>query len=126
MSVVYVDTSCLVAVAFDEPEVHSIRARLLEATVPLSSNLLEAEYRSTLAREKVAFQARSLAWMRWVLPDRPLGPEIGRVLDVGFARGADLWHLAVALYVSPAPSELLFLTLDERQRTLAESLGFST
>jgi hypothetical protein len=46
------------------------------------------------------------------------------VLDAGYLRGADCWHVATALYVSPEPSRLSFLTLDERQRDVARTLGF--
>lgn len=39
---------------------------------------------------------------------------------------ADLWHLACALFVEPQPLELVFLTLDKRQRAAARVLGFPT
>jgi hypothetical protein len=58
-----------------------------------------------------------------VFPDRPLGPEIVRVLEAGYARGADVWHLATALYLADDPADLPFLTLDVRQRELARALG---
>lgn len=48
------------------------------------------------------------------------------VLGTGYLRGADLWHVATALYVSPDPSELAFVTVDTRQGTAAEALGFVT
>ena len=35
-----------------------------------------------------------------VLPDRSLEPEVLEVLQHGRLRGADLWHLACALYVA--------------------------
>lgn len=125
MTVAYVDTSYLVAIAFDEPGAEDARRRLESADLLVASNLLEAEYRATFAREDVEFDDGALGWLRWVLPDRTLGPEMGRVLGRGCARGADLWHLSTALYVAPVPSELTFLTLDTRQRALATSLGFT-
>lgn len=50
-------------------------------------------------------------------------PDSGRP-TVRLARGADLWHVASALYVAPSPADLYFLTLDERQRSVAATLGF--
>jgi hypothetical protein len=41
----------------------------------------------------------SLAGVSWILPDRRLTAEIQRVLDVHPLRGADLWHVATALYL---------------------------
>ena len=64
--------------------------------------------------------------MSWIIPDRPLSPEIGRVLTAGYVRGADCWHLATALYLAEDPSELVFLTLDARQKDVALALGFGT
>ncbi len=66
-----------------------------------------------------------VAGLRWILPDRPLSAEIGTVVAAGSIRGADLWHVACALYVAESPDELTFLTLDERQRTVAKALGFN-
>jgi len=122
----YVDSSCLVAVAFDEPGSADLRARLAAASDLLSSNLLEAELRATFVREEASGPEPFLIPITWVLPDRPLGPEIVRVLEAGYARGADVWHLATALYLADDPADLPFLTLDVRQRELARVLGFPT
>jgi predicted nucleic acid-binding protein len=124
VSVAYLDTSCLVALAFDEPEARRVRAALEEQSQLLSSGLLEAELLSTLALEGVSADPHFLGAIGWVLPDRPLGPEIRRALAHGYAKGADLWHLATALYVAEDPSELTFLTLDPDQRQIALALGF--
>jgi hypothetical protein len=62
-----------------------------------------------------------------VLPDRSLEPEMVAVLDHGYLRGADLWHLACALFVAAdARRELDFLSRDAPQRTIARRLGFRT
>jgi hypothetical protein len=90
----------------------------------LSSNLLDAEVRSVFAREGLEFDASLVAGIGWVLPDRPLSPEIARALDAGYVKGADLWHIASALYFVQDPSEISFVTLDGRQRDVAEALGF--
>ncbi len=120
----YVDTSCLVAIAFDEPERTEVASRLGEHDMLLSSNLLEAEFRSALARESADLDEALFSWITWVLPDRPLSAEITRVLGAAYLRGADLWHLSMAIYVTSDPADLTFLTLDQRQREVAEALGF--
>ena len=126
MTVAYVDTSALVAVAFGEPNAEAVAQRLNACTDILSSNLLEAELRSVYSREHRRFEAERIAPIEWVMPARPLSPEIIQVLDAGQVRGADLWHLATALYVAPDPSELSFVTLDNKQGATAEILGFRT
>ena len=45
-------------------------------------------------------------------------------LRAGYLRGADLWHVACALYVAPKPSDVFFITLDERQAEVAAALEF--
>ena len=39
-------------------------------------------------------------------------------------RGANLWHIATVLYLAREPSAISFVTLDDRQRTVATALGF--
>jgi len=124
MNVAYIDTSALVAIAFGEADGSALAERLEEYDEILSSNLLEAEFRSALARERVSDGNHILTWIAWILPSRVLNPEIDRVLAAGYLRGADLWHLACALYVSGSPEELVFVSLDERQREVADVLGF--
>ena len=46
------------------------------------------------------------------------------MLSAGYLRGADLWHLASALYLAGNPRNLPFITLDERQEVVARKLGF--
>ena len=124
MKAAYVDTSCLVAIAFDEPRGAEVASRLGEQDILLSSNLLEAEFRAALARESADLDEALFSWITWVLPDRPLSVEIGRVLQTAYLRGADLWHLSTAIYVTSDPGDLTFLTLDRRQVEVAEVLGF--
>ena len=120
----YVDTSCLAAVAFDEPGGRELARRLASFGRLFSSNLLEAELCAALAREQVTEDCGPLlSWIGWVYPDRPLTPEYREVLGLGRARGADLWHLACALFLRTRLRELAFLTLDKRQRELALALG---
>lgn len=120
------DTSCLVAVAFGEPGSDEMAHRLESYGLLVGSNLVEAELRSAFVRERVAPDHPILTWIRWVLPNRPLSPEMTAVLSAGRVRGADLWHLACALYVAGAPRDLPFLTLDQKQAEVARRLGFPT
>jgi len=124
MNVAYIDTSALVAITFGEDGGSALAGRLEGFDELLSSNLLEAELRSALARERVSGGGHILTWITWILPSRPLSKEIDQVLAAGYLRGADLWHLACALYVSEKPEQLAFVSLDERQREVADALGF--
>ena len=126
MSVAYVDTSSLVAIAFAEPGHADVARRLATYSRLLSSNLLEAELRAVFAREGRRFDSGHLSGLDWILPDRPLAPELGAVLNAGYVRGADLWHLATAFYVAREPHRISFMTLDKRQRTVAAQCGFRT
>ena len=124
MSVAYVDTSVLTAIAFDEPGAAAYAQRLDEFARLISSNLLEAELRAAFARENLLFHESAVAGVEWILPDRTLAPEFATVLETGYLRGADLWHVATALYVSPQSRNLSFATLDARQSAVAAALGF--
>jgi predicted nucleic acid-binding protein len=122
----FIDTSALVALAFEEPG-HERVADLMAATEHLfAAPLLEAEFRAALEREETGGGGPLLAALRWVIPDRPLTHELDQIFSVGYLRGADAWHLATALFLVEAAEDLPFLTLDQRQRSLAESLGFPT
>jgi hypothetical protein len=125
VNLAYVDTSCLVAIAFDEPGARRLPTHLGRFDRLLASNLLEAELRAALVRERVEPRVEDmLSWITWVFPNRPLTEEFHRVIAGGYLRGADLWHLAHALYVAPEPREMGFLTLDARQKKIAAGLGF--
>lgn len=125
MRVAYVDTSWLVAIAFGERGATSLARRLATFDELVASDLLEAELRGAFARERVEPDIGLLDGLSWVLPDRPLHAEIGRVLQVGYLRGADCWHVATALYLAERPAALTFLTLDTRQGEVATALGFA-
>ena len=124
MSAAYVDSSVLVAIALAEPGSEAAARRLASFARLYSSNLLEAELRSALAREGVPYSPRHVVQVRWIWTDRPLGPEMDTVLEVGYLKGADLWHVATALAAALDPREMSFITLDERQRAVAAELGF--
>ena len=80
--------------------------------------------REEFARERLDFAASVVAGIEWVLPDRPLAPEFAAVLESGYLRGADLWHVATALYAVPAPGQAGFITADAQQQAVAAVLGF--
>lgn len=125
MRVAYVDTSCLVSIAFGEPGSAALSRRLHAFDDLVSSNLLEAELLATFARERVEPDPDMLSGISWIMPDRQLNAEIAQVLANGYVRGADCWHLATALYLAQDPPAISFLTLDDRQRSLARGLGFA-
>lgn len=124
MSVAFVDTSVLVAILFSEPGAARLARRLSEFARVFASPLLEAELQATGLREGVSIEASVLEGLQWISPDRRLSGEVKRVLESGYIRGADCWHLACAVYVFDAEPTVTFLTLDARQREFAERLGF--
>jgi predicted nucleic acid-binding protein len=125
LKLAYVDSSCLVAIAFGEPGYEEVVERLNRCERLFSSNLLEAELRAALAREGAEGQEGDLlSGFIWIYPNRQLTVEYRRILAAGTLKGADLWHVACALFLSPEPKELAFLTLDRPQRAVARALGF--
>ena len=126
MSRLFVDTSALVALAFQEPGHEWLTEQLASARDLFATPLLEAEFRAALAREEVEQGLEVLKSFRWVLPNRPLSAELDRVFSAGHARGADAWHLATALFLTEKPEDLPFVTLDQRQQEVARAVGFPT
>ena len=91
-----------------------------------SSNLLEAELRSAFAREQIAEDPSNLlSRITWVHPTRSLTREFDAIMARGYLKGADLWHIACALFLAPNAEELTFLTLDKPQKRIALRLGFT-
>jgi len=129
MKAVYVDTSVLVSLYFEEetPQNESFKKILNSAEEVLSSSLIESEFLSVLSREKLAFSegVQFLRQVSLVLPDRSLTPEFQRIFSTGFLRGADAHHLACALYLDPTATELVFLTADLQQKDMAKQLNFA-
>ena len=125
MNSAYVDSSLLLAIAFGEPGATRLAEKLARFDDVYASNLVEAEVVSALVREAVALpDAEAFGSLNWTFPDRPLTQEFARILGTGHLKGADLWHVACALYLSPNPQDLSFLTLDARQKKVAAKLGF--
>ena len=126
MSDAYIDSSVLVAIALNEPGSGDVVARLDEFSRSVSANLLESELLSVLSREGLRFNQSLLSGIEWIHPNRSLHDEMAFALEAGYLRGADLWHMAVALYAARRREELTFFTLDIRHRTVAADLGFHT
>ncbi|MXW48046.1 MAG: type II toxin-antitoxin system VapC family toxin [Gammaproteobacteria bacterium] len=124
MNIAYIDTSALVAVAFNEPSASILTKIISRCDKVISSSLLEAEIRSAFARENVNFPESLLSGIGWILPERPLTQELAITLDAGYLRGADLWHVASALYAVNDPQQVFFATLDYKQERVARAIGF--
>lgn len=124
MATAYVDTSVLLGVEFREAGWQSVTMRLASFENLVAANLLEAEFRCALQRESRPYDPALLAGIVWAIPGRSLEGEVGRVLEQGPLRGADCWHLAVALFLAGDPRTVTFLTLDQRQAAVAKRLGF--
>lgn len=120
----YADTSVLLAVALEQSGWKPLAERLTSFEALVAANFLAAEFLAGLRRERVTGDPILLRRLTWIFPSRSLEPEISRVLDQGLLRGADCWHLAVALSLAEDPRTLTFLTLDQRQREVARALGF--
>ncbi len=73
---------------------------------------------------KRTFEEHLLSRITWVLPNRSLTGEISIALSAGYLRGADLLHIATALYAARGEEGITFLTLDRRLQEVAQVLGF--
>jgi len=123
----YLDTSFLLAILFDEPGAAGLRRTLGRYERVFSSDLLTAETLSTAVRERLEVGAvmTALETVALVLPHRSLDREMQEVLAQGYLRGADVWHVACALFLADAArAELAFLSRDAAQRRVARRLGF--
>lgn len=124
MTGAFVDSSVIVAIAFGEAGARRLASRLQAYPRLFASPLLEAEVRSAARRERQAVDEGWFAALSWVIPPRPLTSEVNRVLERGYLRGADCWHLATALYLAAKPDQLPFLSVDQDLRRIAVELGF--
>jgi hypothetical protein len=129
VSAAYLDSSFLLAILLGESRARSLQGLAARFDDLLAGDLLVAEALATAAREDLELEllTPAIEGIDLVLPDRSLEPEMREVLQHGRLRGADLWHLACALYVAgDAREELAFLSRDAPQRRLARRLGFAT
>lgn len=129
MTAAYVDSSFVLTIALEEANAGDSRRVLSRYDELPSSDLIIAECLSTARRERIDLEAMltALRGIELVLPPRSLAPEIRCVLEEGHLRGADLWHVACALSVTgDARADCAFLSRDQRQRRVANQLGFET
>jgi uncharacterized protein with PIN domain len=125
----YLDTSLFVAIVLGEPDAGRLRRLLATFDQVLTSDLLVAEALCAARREKVDVDLLhpALTACTLVLPQRSLEQEMREALEFGRLRGADLWHVACAMFVAgSARGDLAFLSRDAAQRTVAKRLGFPT
>lgn len=122
----FVDSSAVVATVFGAPQAAQLPRALGGFEALFAADLLRAEVLSALKREGLDGDAadETFGSVYWVVPNRSLHPECARVLRHGYLRGADLWHVACALYQAPEPKDLVFISLDKNQRRVALAVGF--
>jgi len=123
LKLAYVDTSCLVVIAFAEQDHEALTGELMDFDRLFSSNLAEAELRSAFRRERVEEPEGLLSALTWVFPNRPLTDEYREILSRGYIRGADLFHLGCALFLRRELENLAFVSVDQPQLAIARSLG---
>ncbi|MBN2340395.1 MAG: hypothetical protein JXX29_24300 [Deltaproteobacteria bacterium] len=127
MKVGYIDTSVLVAMAFDDAGGAFIGRSVKTFDRLYSSNLLEAEFFSAAKKENLLDQAKSfIKPVRFVYPDTNLTAYHEQVLAVDYIEGGALQHLSCALYLFPRTEDVFFLSLHPAQTALAAKLGFQT
>ena len=126
MNVIYCDSSAIVCLLLKEGTHTTYRQHLKKADEIISSNLIEAEILAVAAREKIDLSQAALFIepITMITPDRSLALEYQQIFKIDYCRGADAYHLACALYLDPRGKDLLFLTADQRQKKIANKLGF--
>ena len=123
----YIDTSVLIAMAFDDAGGSFIGRFVASFERLYSSNLLEAEFFSAAARENCLKDAAAfIKPVRFVYPDTNLTAFHQQVLQAGHIEGSALHHLSCAMYLFPRPEDVFFLSLHPPQAALASQLGFQT
>jgi len=127
MKVNYIDSSVLVAILLNEPSSEMARLTLAKESIIQSSSLIESEIISVCKREKVEFQLADslLDSIDIVSPPSSIRPYIKDIIEYGYVRGADLQHLACALYLcGNTPKYITFWSFDVNQSRVAKKVGF--
>lgn len=125
MKYLYVDSSVIVAIMFEELAAPRARIILDKATELVSANLLESEVYSAANREGRSLEtaAQFIRSISLFFPDRLLSHEHDLIFTKGYARGADAYHIACALFLDPDRRDLHFATLDRDQFLIVKKLG---
>ena len=126
MRTVYLDSSVLVALLFEETLPKRYDRWLDFKGSYYSSYLLEAEIYASAAREGFSLEKAGefIERVSLIIPEGSLKKEYLRIFGMGYCRGADACHLATALYLDPTAENLVFLTADEKQANMARKIGF--
>ena len=122
---VYIDTSVILSKLFKEPT--KFKWNKLKGQKLLSSSLIYYETMSACKREGIKYTDATslLKAINIVSPNKILEDEVAGILEIGYLRGADLTHLATALWLSRnEPKNLVFLSFDNSQLKVARELGF--
>lgn len=125
MSIYYLDSSVVAAVMLKEKSSAKWRKLLLKSELLYSSYLLEAEVFATATREKVPLSSASefIERINLIIPKRSLREEYLQIFTKGYCRGADAQHLATALSLKIKNESPVFITLDIKQKKLAQKCG---
>lgn len=113
---------------FEEPSARALARKLESLEELFSSSLFVAELLATLSREGRPLSEADglLDVVSLVFPSESLAAQCREALELGYLRGADLWHLACAMFLAGRERDkLLFISLDDRQRAQAKRLGFA-
>ena len=124
----YLDTSAWIAWKFGQNGKELLAKVLLKQNTVLSSPLLVAEYLAFLKKTKQLENVRyedDLEFIRWIYPADSLIESCAECARCHYLRGADLYHLATALWFAQGlRKDLRFLTCDIEQARAAQKIGF--
>lgn len=122
---IYIDTSVAIAYLLKEQGSEKL-IEIFESDTLISSGLFEAEFLAICKRESVPNEKVEafLNKIKISYPTYSLKNELDKILDVGYCRGADLYHIACALDLDSTQKHLEFFTLDLEQKKAAQAVGF--
>lgn len=125
----YLDTSAWVAWKFAQQGKEVFDSVDLDKDAVVSSPLLVAEYLAFLKKSDRLADTRyedDLEFIRWIHPVDPMFESCSEVAMQTDLRGADLYHVATAVWFAEGfRKDLKFLTCDMVQRKAVRKLGFS-
>lgn len=121
----YVDSSVVLATIFEDQPAKKLAKLWGSAERFISSYLLEVEVFSAMRREQVDVSLADEPLRRLgFVQTRSLAQECKEILRMGYLRGADLFHLATAVWVRDKFTDLKFFSFDRQQMEIADKLGF--
>jgi predicted nucleic acid-binding protein len=127
--VYYLDTSAWIAWKFRQSGNELFDRIDMDQDTVVSSPLLVAEYLSFLKRNGRLSDTRyedELGFIRWIHPVEPMFQSCTEVALKTELWGADLYHLATAVwFAEDFRKDLKFLSCDGGQKKAAQKLGFS-